>query len=126
MFGAAAQEKLMGSVQAMKGDNDGVGFGSLLSLVAKVFQDGSLSADDLPELSEFAQTLFDTFVVPYDIPFIDGVAELAAEGALRAYIPTLVEDAWELWSKEDVEPGDPENEPLDDAPEEEDGAADGA
>ena len=61
-----------------------------IALIAEIAKDGKLTVEDAPELSELAIELFNTYVVPYDVPAIPEWAEQWAEEAIRVALPGMV------------------------------------
>jgi hypothetical protein len=124
MFGAAEQDKIVGALNDAKGEDVGVAVVPFLQILWKYVRGKGLSPEDLPTIISFAQELFDQYVVPYDFPFIDGLVEVAAENAVRESLPLMIRNLLGFPEKPSIPEIDADE--VDDAPEEEDGAADGA
>lgn len=75
----------------------GIPFHLLLDAIGQVFEDRKITREDEPAVVEVAYELFDTYVVPFDIPYLPNiVVEPLVEKVLRALIPFAIGRLFDL------------------------------
>jgi len=92
------KEALVAKANELKGDNAGFSIEGLWNVVESVLRDGKLTQNDFEPVVQFAEELFDDFVVPYDIPYLGKrVESLIEEKVLRPLIRVGIQKLFDAY-----------------------------
>jgi len=70
---------LSAKAEELKGDDAGFSIEGLWNVIEAVLHDGKLTQGDFEPVAQFAEEMFDTYVVPYDIPKVNRIVESIIE-----------------------------------------------
>jgi predicted TPR repeat methyltransferase len=70
---------------------DAIDFRGLIDVVAAVLADGRVDTADYPAVVAYVESLFDTYVAPFDIPGVGPLLEPYVDRALRGAIRPIVQ-----------------------------------